>query len=190
MEHPLENVSEKNLSTLFELHDRLMDVSERINDIYSANMVVFVTVSFISTMFGIVFESKELFYQFEGDDDMSYSAASYVVWAIPSITLIFLLLHACENTRQVAYDASLCVHKIIQKRPIFMLDSEFFYSKMKAFSLQMLHRKKTFNFNGQGLFNFDYTFIFSVRLQKHQYITLDKSIIATFLICMFFCFIF
>lgn len=117
-------------------------------------------------MFGIVFVTKEIFYHFKGENNMSIMAASYIVWSIPSVALIFLLLHACEYTRNMAYDTSLCVHKIIQKRPIFMLESDIFYSKMKAFSLQMLHRKRTFNFSGQGLFNFDYTFIFSVSLKR------------------------
>lgn len=152
------------MCTFFEMHDQLMDISERINDFYSANVVVFITVSFIAAMFGIVFVTKEIFYHFKGENNMSLMAVSYIVWAIPSLTLIILLLHACENTRNVAYNASLCVHRLMQKRPIFLLESDIFYNKMKAFSLQMLHRKKTFNFNGQGLFNFDYTFIFSVSL--------------------------
>lgn len=159
-------VSEKNLCTIFELHDRLLDISERINDFYSTNAVIFVTVSFIALMFGIVFVTKEIFYHFKGENNMSIMAASYIVWSIPNISLIFLLLHTCETTRNMAYDTSLCVHKIIQKRPIFMVESDIFYSKMKAFSLQLLHRKRTFNFNGQGLFNFDYTFIFSVSLRR------------------------
>lgn len=45
-----------------------------------------------------------------------------------------------------------------------MLNDEIYYNKMKSFTLQILHRKNTFNFNGLGLFQLDYTFIFSVCL--------------------------
>lgn len=65
-------------------------------------------------------------------------------------------------TRDEAYDSALIVHKILQNKPVFMLNDEIFYNKMKSFTLQILHRKNTFNFNGLGLFQLDYTFIFSV----------------------------
>lgn len=155
-------MSEKNLRLLFELHDRLMDVCEGTNQCYSINTVVYVTISFIYAMFGIFFETKELFYNFKDAENLSMMATSYILWAIQYNVIIFVLLHVCEGTREAAYDSSMIVHKILQKKPSFLLHSDIYYNKMKSFSLHVLHRKKTFNFTGQGLFNFDYTFIFSV----------------------------
>lgn len=161
--HPLATGCETNLCTLFQLHDRLFNISQCINDFYSSIIVVYVTVSFITAMFSIVFQITELFHYFKGETNgMSIMAASYVVWSIPNISLILLLLHTCENTRNMAYDTSSYVHKIIEKQANFMLRSDIFYCKLKAFSFQMLHCKRTFRFSGHGLFNFDYTFIFSV----------------------------
>lgn len=42
-----------------------------------------------------------------------------------------------------------------------MINDEAYHGKMKSFTLQILHRKKVFNFHGLGLFKLDYTFIFS-----------------------------
>lgn len=155
-------MTEKNFRVLFELHDHMMDVSEGTNECYSTNTIVYVTVSFIYAMFGIFFETKELFYNFKDDDNLSMMATSYILWAIICNAIIFVLLHVCELTRECAYESSMIVHKILQKKPLFLIQSNIYYNKMKAFSLHVLHRKKTFNFSGQGLFLFDYTFIFSV----------------------------
>lgn len=151
---------------LFELHDRMMNVSESINQCYSTNTVVYVTVSFILAMFGIFFETKEIFYNFKNEFNLAMMATSYILWAIQNNSIIIVLLHLCEGTRENAYDSSMIVHKIVQKKPLFLLQSNIFYNKMKSFSLQTLHRKKTFSFSGQGLFIFDYTFLFSVRLKN------------------------
>lgn len=113
-------------------------------------------------MFGIFFETKELFYNFKKEENLWMMATSYILWAAQYNAIIFILLHSCEVTRDAAYDSSMIVHKIIQKKPSFLLQSNIYYNKMKSFSLHVLHRKKTFNFSGQGLFVFDYTFIFSV----------------------------
>lgn len=150
---------------LFELHDRLMNVSESINQCYSTNTVVYVTVSFILAMFGIFFETKEIFYNFKNELNLAMMATSYILWGIQNNSIIIVLLHLCEGTREHAYDSSMIVHKIVQKKPLFLLQSNIFYNKMKSFSLQTLHRKKTFSFSGQGLFIFDHTFLFSVRLK-------------------------
>ena len=68
---------------------------------------------------------------------------------------IKLLFQSCES--------ALIIHKILQNKPAFMLNDEIYYSKMKSFTLQILHRKNVFYFHGLGLFILDYTFIFSVR---------------------------
>lgn len=141
-----------------------MDMSEATNQCYSTNAIVFVTISFIYAMFGIFFETKELFYNFKKEENLWMMATSYILWAAQYNAIIFMLLHLCEVTRDAAYDSSMIVHKILQKKPSFLLQSNIYYNKMKSFSLHVLHRKKTFNFSGQGLFVFDYTFIFSVSL--------------------------
>lgn len=155
-------MTEKNFRILFELHDRMMNVSEETNECYSTNTVVYVTVSFVYAMFGIFFETKELFYNFKQDENLAMMATSYILWAIQYNAIIFMLLHVCEAAREAAYETPIIIHKIIQKKPLFLLHSDIYYNKMKSFTLNVLHRKNTFNFSGQGLFNFDYTFIFSV----------------------------
>lgn len=90
-------------------------------------------------------------------------ATSYLLWGILLAMVIYKILSICTRTREEAYESALIVHKILQNKPVFMLNDEIFYNKMKSFTLQILHRKKTFNFNGLGLFQLDYTFIFSVR---------------------------
>lgn len=165
----LEHVTERSLRMLFELHDRMMDISESINQCYSLNVVVYVTVSFIFAMFGIFFETKEIFYNFKDEMNLAMMATSYILWAIQNNSIIILLLKVCEDTREMAYETSMIVHQIVQKKPLFLQQSNIFYNKMKSFSLHTLHRKKTFNFSGQGLFLFDYTFLFSVSDEKPRH---------------------
>lgn len=47
-----------NMDTLFSLHDKLMDMSEMINDMYALQIVAFITVSFIIILFAFFFETK------------------------------------------------------------------------------------------------------------------------------------
>lgn len=146
---------------LFGMHDHLLDLSESVNRSFSTNTIIYVTVSFVYAMFGVFFETKELFYDFPNDLNLSMMATSYILWALQYIAIIFILLRVCEGARGSAYEAAMIVHKIVQKKPKFMED-DCFYNKMKSFTIHLLHRKKTFNFSGEGLFIFDYTFIFSV----------------------------
>lgn len=107
--------------------------------------------------------------------------------------------HFHSNTREESCESALIIHKILQNKPAFMVNDESFYSKMKSFTLQILHRKKVenhnwnhckqfiiqfaialtsklkwicfrfqkvFHFHGLGLFKLDYTFIFSVNIDK------------------------
>lgn len=48
----------KNMDNLFSLHDSLLDISEYINDVYAIQIVTFVTVSFVTILFGFFFETK------------------------------------------------------------------------------------------------------------------------------------
>lgn len=98
------------------------------------------------------------------------TATSYIIWALFTGLVIYTILTICARTREEAYESALIVHKILQNKPIFMLNDEIYYNKMKSFTLQILHRKNTFNFNGLGLFNLDYTFIFSVRFRLLFYL--------------------
>lgn len=89
-----------------------------------------------------------------------------MIWCVLTALVIYTILTICTKTREEAYESALIVHKILQNKPVFMLNDEIYYNKMKSFTLQILHRKNTFNFNGLGLFQLDYTFIFSVSCDK------------------------
>lgn len=47
-----------------------------------------------------------------------------------------------SNTREESSESALIIHKILQNKPAFMVNDESFYSKMKSFTLQILHLKK------------------------------------------------
>lgn len=144
------------------MHDELLDMAENVNQCYSTIPIAFTTSAFIYALFGLFFETKVLFWNGERNINLILIASSYVFWSAQGLLVIYILLNVCENTRGAAYETPLIVHKIVQKKPIFMLNDDNYYKKMKSFTIQVLHRKKTFNFTGLGLFNFDYTFIFSV----------------------------
>lgn len=71
-------------------------------------------------------------------------------------------MSVCTYTRDEAYNSAKIIHKILQKKPMFAIKNEKYYNKLKSFTLKTLHRKKTFKFNGMGLFILDFSFIFSV----------------------------
>lgn len=159
-------VTERDLGALFVLHDRLMDVSEVINRCYAINTMAYVTVAFVYTIFGIFFGAKLLRNNMNNGVILSMIASSYILWSIQYIVVMTVLLKQCKATREAAYDTTMAVHKILVKKPLFLLETDFYYTKMKSFSLHVLHRKKTYNFSGHGLFICDYTLIFSVGLTK------------------------
>lgn len=148
---------------MFELHNRLMDLAQSINKCYSSALLVFVTGIFVFSIFGFFFETKVLFWSWEKSTKLILISTSPVLWVVAGLANVYVLLTLCESARSAAYETPLIVHKIMQKKPLFMLHDDTYYNKMKAFTIQVLHRKKTFNFSALGLFNFDYTFIFSVR---------------------------
>lgn len=123
---------------------------------------MYVTISFILGMFGIFFVIKEVFYDFSDESNLTHMACSYVLWSAQYGGVILILLRVCEQARRSAFETPLIVHKIVQRKPLFIEHNDIYYNKMKSFTLHSLHRKKTFQFSGQGLFIFDYTFIFSV----------------------------
>lgn len=163
-ESAFKSINEKNLQQLFDIHDKLLNLSEYSNGSFSINSIIYVTVTFVYVMFGVFFETKELFYNFPNDLNLSRMALSYILWAVQYLSIIFILLRVCEETRASAYETANIVRKIIQRKPKFMQNDDYYYKQMKSFIIQMLQRKKTFNFSGEGLFIFDYTFIFSVSL--------------------------
>lgn len=88
-------------------------------------------------------------------------ATSYIFWSILISTVIYVVLRTCRfsspltkqnflfqrvyfhsNTREESCESALIIHKILQNKPAFMVNDESFYSKMKSFTLQILHRKK------------------------------------------------
>ncbi|KAJ6649967.1 Gustatory and pheromone receptor 33a, partial [Pseudolycoriella hygida] len=157
----------KNMDSLFGLHDSLLDISESINDVYAIQIVTFVTVSFVTILFGFFFETKVkvkhkvIFWLWGKNTQLILIGSSYLIWSVMTALIIYTILTICTKAREAAYESALIVHKILQNKPVFMLNDEIYYNKMKSFTLQILHRKNTFNFNGLGLFQLDYTFIFS-----------------------------
>lgn len=53
-----------------------------------------------------------------------------------------LFINAYSTTCEASCDSALIIHKILQNKPVFMINDEAFYGKMKSFTLQILHRKK------------------------------------------------
>lgn len=172
-----QRVNHDNLRMMFESHNRLMDLAQNINKCYASAFLVFVTGIFIFSIFGLFFETKVLFWSWEKSTKLILISTSPVLWVIAGLANVYVLLSVCESARSAAYETPLIVHKIMQKKPLFMLHDDTYYNKMKAFSIQVLHRKKTFNFSALGLFDFDYTFIFSVRTFKRgRWISKTKTI--------------
>lgn len=180
-------MTEQSIRILFEMHEVLMNVSEEANQFYSTNTIPYVTVSFCYALFGIVFETKALSHS-PNNTTIIVMATSYILWAIQYIAIIIILLHTCELTRESAFDTSTIVHKILQKKPTFLLHSDIYFNRMKSFSLHLLHHKQTFNFSGQGLFVFDYTFVFSVSVRLKIAHTKKKNHLLLVILC-FVCFV-
>lgn len=149
------------LHDIFRAHDKLCDMAEAVNDLYSSQTVVCITCIFILLLFGFFFETKVLFYAWGGATRLVFISTSYLLWGIISTLNVYLMLYLCTNTRDEANKSALIIHKVLQMKPAFMLNDEVYYNKMKSFTLQILHRKNILHFNGLGLFRLDYTFIFS-----------------------------
>lgn len=149
---------------LFEQHDQLLEISEWLNCVYALQIVTFVTVAFVKVLFGFFFETKVIFWLWGQNTRLTLLAVSYLLWSVLMLAIIYLLLSVCTLTRNEAYRSAMIVHKILQKKPIFVSNNEIYYNKLKAFTLKILHRKTSFKFNGFGLFVLDFTFIFSVAM--------------------------
>lgn len=155
------------MNELFTIHDKLCDLSEFINKAFGVQIVVYVTTAFIITLFGFFFETKVIFWELGGSfSKLVLVASSYVLWGMLASMVTYGMLSACTAAREEANESALIIHKILQNKPAFMLNDEVYYNKMKSFTLQVLHRKNTFQFHGLGLFSLDYTFIFSVSIIK------------------------
>lgn len=150
------------MNEFFTMHDKLCDISEVINDAFAVQLVVTITTGFVVILFGFFFETKVLFWAWGNNMKFILIATAFVVWGAEICASIYLILRYCTAAKEEANESALIVHKILQNKPAFMLTDEIYYSKMKSFTLQVLHRKNTFHFNGLGLFRLDYTFIFSV----------------------------
>lgn len=150
------------LHDIFRVHDTLCELTEDINNGYSFQVVTCITAIFIFLIFGLFFEIKVVFWAWGGATKLVLISTSYLSWGIISTFEVYLLLYICTATRDTANNSALIIHKILQMKPVFMLNDETYYNKMKSFTLQVLHRKNILHFNGLGLFRLDYTFIFSV----------------------------
>lgn len=150
------------MNEFFTMHDKLCDISEIINEAFAVQLVVTITCGFVIILFGFFFETKVLFWAWGNNTRFILIATAFVVWGVIICASIYMILRYCTAAKEEANESALIVHKILQNKPEFMLTDEIYYSKMKSFTLQVLHRKNTFHFNGLGLFRLDYTFIFSV----------------------------
>lgn len=183
VDHKIYKTLHLKMNELFILHDKLCDISEVINDTFAVQLVVTITSSFVLTLFGFFFETKVIFFAWGSNFGLIMTATSFIVWGVAASVIIYINLRYCTAAREEAAESALIIHKILQNKPAFMLNDEIFYSKMKSFTLQVLHRKNTFHFNGLGLFRLDYTFIFSVSFTffttTHCGLIFDFKIIVT-----------
>jgi 7tm Chemosensory receptor len=163
------------MNELFSLHERLFEVGEQINNAYGIQIVSFITATFLITLFGFFFEIKVLFWKDGSSSVLQKIALSYVLWSLMSCLIVYTVLTICKTTREEAHESALIIHVVLQNKPLFMLNDEIYYNKMKSFTLQILHRKNIFNFHGLGLFYLDYTFIFSVNSASFDFLKDNES---------------
>lgn len=155
------NLHEK-LHIIFRAHDQLFDLLAIINDGFSLQMVVATTFIFGLLIFGLFFEIKVVAWA----PQLVLMSSSYLLWSVISTIMVYLLLFICTTTLECAHESGRIVHKILQQKPAFMMTNDIYYSKMKAFNQQLLHRRSMLHFTALGLFRLDYSFIFSVRQEQ------------------------
>lgn len=156
-------INENDLPRIFGCHDRLVDLIEQINEFYSPITVIFIARYFVMAIFGLFFIAKVLFWSWEKNLRLILMSTTYNLWSILGIIEIFIIMNACQTTQQQAFRTSFFVYELIQKQPKFFIQNEINFVRSKSFIIQVLHRKKSFSFSGIGLFNLDYSFIFSVK---------------------------
>jgi len=95
-----------------------------------------ITINSFLLLWQVIFWSQGI------NSQLLFFATSYILWGGMVSAIIYLVLRICSNTREESCESALIIHKILQNKPAFMLNDETFYSKMKSFTLQILHRKK------------------------------------------------
>ncbi|KAL5273580.1 Gr33a family protein [Megaselia abdita] len=153
--------SEHTMTDLFRVHEKILSLSVMTNNEFAPQIVPFMTMCFCITLYGIFIETKVIFVAGGINDFLDYIANTFVIWSIITIFVAYLVLRLCCNAYNDMKKTAMIIHEIMQKKPPFMLGSDLYYNKMKAFTLQYLHWEGYFQFNGCGLFSLDYTFIFS-----------------------------
>ena len=149
------------MNDIFLIHDELCEISELVNSAFAVQIVVLVTGTFAITLYGFFFDTKVIAWNPSLSNPLIKLATSYVLWGVATCSGIYLILNICTSTKEESFESAMIIHKILQNKPAFMIADDTYYNKMKSFTLQILHRKNVFHFNGLGLFFLDYTFIFS-----------------------------
>lgn len=132
------------------------------NGEFGPQCVPYMAACFVVSIFGIFLETKVNFIVGGKSRLLDYMTYLYVIWSFTTMMVAYIVLRLCCNANNHSKQSAMIVHKIMQKKPAFMLSNDLFYNKMKSFTLQFLHWEGFFQFNGVGLFALDYTFIFSV----------------------------
>lgn len=149
---------------IFKIHNRLCELGVITNAAYSLQIVSFMTFTFIISVFSIFLLTKVVFLVGGKNYWLDITSTIYILWTSYFIIIAYMILRICCHTQNEAKRSALLIHEIMQKKPAFMLGNDFYYNKMKAFTLQYMHWENYFHFNGVGLFHLDYTFIFSVNM--------------------------
>lgn len=155
-------MNHKHLKVVFLLHDKLIDLTENINDFFALTVAIHITVTYVMLLFGVFFMAKVLFWNSERSVHMILYSLNFIFWSLNGCFVLYLLLFFCETTRENIFHSSTYIYDLTQSDAEFLVDNDHYYHQLKAFTIQLLHRKKVFTFSAVGLFNLDFTFIFSV----------------------------
>lgn len=155
-------MNQRNFKDIFLLYDKLIDLTEKINGFFAATIAIYITITYITLLYGVFFMAKVLFSNWKKSKQTILLSLNFILWSLNGCFILFMLLFLCERMRNKIFKSSNHIYKITQSGAQFINENEHYYHQMKAFTIQLLHRKKVFTFTAVGLFNLDFTFIFSV----------------------------
>uniref|UniRef100_A0A182FEN2 Gustatory receptor n=2 Tax=Anopheles albimanus TaxID=7167 RepID=A0A182FEN2_ANOAL len=156
-----ELISGDRLTYMFIIHENVAKLAEHINAAYSLQIIAIVSVAFVNTLFAFFIETKLLFWNLQMHD-LILQAARYAFEWIPGCLLIYYMLLVCASTHSEFFKSATLLHKLLQYKSNFFIDDQALFERSKAIALQLLHRKRVSLFDGSGLFQLDFTFIFSI----------------------------
>ncbi|XP_050094102.1 gustatory and pheromone receptor 33a-like [Anopheles aquasalis] len=154
-------ISGDRLTYMFIIHENVAKLAEYINAAHSLQVIAIVSVAFVNTLFAFFIETKLLFWNLHMYD-LILQAARYAFEWIPGCLLIYYMLLVCASTHNELFKSATLLHKLLQYKSNFFIDDQALFERSKAIALQLLHRKRVSLFDGSGLFQLDFTFIFSI----------------------------